>query len=130
MKKPIISTFMALLMAFTQCLLVPAAQAAMVTTQGMVDHQQRQALEQQVMRLLDRDAARQVLAENGVSHEQIQQRVSRLSDQELQKMAHQADTLPAGQGVLGVILAVILILVLLDLLGATNVFPAIHPLGS
>ncbi len=130
MKKPIISTFMALLMAFTQCLVVPAAQAAMVTTQGMVDHQQRQALEQQVMRLLDRDAARQVLADNGVSRDEIQQRVSRLSDQELQKMAHQADALPAGQGVLGVILAVILILVLLDLLGATNVFPAIHPLGS
>src|SRR5699024_9837449 len=102
----------------------------MVTTQGMVDHQQRQVLEQKVMRLLDRDAARQVLAENGVSRELIQQRVSRLSDQELQKMAHQADSLPAGQGVLGVILAVILILVLLDLLGATNVFPAIHPLGS
>lgn len=130
MKKSIISTFMALLMAFTQCLLVPAAQAAMVTTQGMVDQQQRAVLEQKVMRLLDRDAARQVLADNGVSRDQIQQRVSRLSDQELQKMAHQADSLPAGQGVLGVILAVILILVLLDLLGATNVFPAIHPLGS
>jgi Family of unknown function (DUF6627) len=37
--------------------------------------------------------------------------------------------LPAGQGVVGVILAIILILVLLDLLGATDVFPVIDPIN-
>ena len=36
---------------------------------------------------------------------------------------------PAGGSVVGVILAVILILVLLDLLGATDVFPVIDPIG-
>lgn len=130
MKKRMTGVLTALVMLFTQGLFVPAAQAAMVTTQGMVEGQHRAQLEQKVMRLMDRDAARKVLADNGVSRAEVKQRLARLSDQELQKMANKADSMPAGQGVLGVILAVILILVLLDLLGATNVFPAIHPLNT
>lgn len=127
MKKQMTGVLTALVMLFTQGLFVPAAQAAMVTTQGMVEGQHRAQLENKVMRLLDRDAARQVLADNGVRRDQVKQRLSRLSDKELNQIAHKADAMPAGQGVLGIVLAVILILVLLDLLGATNVFPAIHP---
>ncbi len=44
-------------------------------------------------------------------------------------MAQKAEQMPAGGSVVGVTLAVILILVLLDLLGATDVFPVIDPIG-
>ncbi|ASK33409.1 PA2779 family protein [Alloalcanivorax mobilis] len=129
MKKQITSLFTVLVMLISQGLLMPAAQAAMVTTDGMVAHEQRAALEQKVMRLMDREAASKVLARNGVTPDQVEQRLARLSDSELQQMATKADSLPAGEGVIGVILAVILILVLLDLLGATDVFPVIDPIG-
>ncbi|MCH2556763.1 MAG: PA2779 family protein [Alcanivorax sp.] len=125
MKKQITGVLTAFVMLFTQGLFVPAAQAAMVTTDGMVATEQRAAMEQKVMRLMERDAAAKVLAQNGVTPEDVQKRLGRLSNQELQKLATKADQMPAGGSVLGVILAVILILVLLDLLGATNIFPAI-----
>ncbi|MBL7251314.1 PA2779 family protein [Alloalcanivorax sp. C16-2] len=129
MKKSITGALTALVMLITQGLFVPAAQAAMVTTDGMVANEQRAAMEQKVMRFMERDAAAKVLAENGVTRDDVQQRLSRLSDSELQQLATKADQMPAGSGVVGVILAVILILVLLDLLGATDVFPVIDPIG-
>lgn len=129
MKKSITGALTALVMLITQGLFVPAAQAAMVTTDGMVANEQRAAMEQKVMRFMERDAAAKVLADNGVTRDDVQQRLSRLSDSELQKLATKADQMPAGGSVVGVILAVILILVLLDLLGATDVFPVIDPIG-
>lgn len=57
------------------------------------------------------------------------QRLDRLTDSELQQLAQKSEELPAGQGVLGVVLAIILILVILDLLGATDVFPVIDPVN-
>lgn len=125
MKTQLTAVFTALVLLFTQGLVVPAAHAAMVTTDGMVANEQRTALEQKVLRLTERDAAAKVLANQGVTPEDVRKRLSRLSNQELQQLAEKADQIPAGGSVLGVVLAVILILVLLDLLGATDVFPAI-----
>lgn len=126
MKKQLISALTVFVLLFTQGLVMPAAQAAMVTTGAMVAQEQRADLEQKVMRLVNQEAASKVLASNGVTPDDVQQRLARLSDSELQQLANKADALPAGEGVLGVILLVILILVLLDLLGVTNVFPAIN----
>ncbi|MBM7335425.1 MAG: PA2779 family protein [Alcanivorax sp.] len=125
MKKQITGVLTAFVLLFTQGLFVPAAQAAMVTTDGMVANEQRAAMEQKVLRLMEQDAAAKVLAQNGVTPQDVQKRLGRLSNQELQQLATKADQMPAGGSVLGVVLAVILILVLLDLLGATDVFPAI-----
>ena len=125
MKKQITGVLTAFVLLFTQGLFVPAAQAAMVTTDGMVANEQRAAMEQKVLRLMEQDAAAKVLAQNGVTPQDVQKRLGRLSNQELQQLTTKADQMPAGGSVLGVVLAVILILVLLDLLGATDVFPAI-----
>lgn len=129
MKKQITGALTALVLLFTHGLFVPTAQAAMVSTDGMVASEQRADNERKVMRLMDRDAAAKVLAKNGVTPDDVQQRLDRLSDQELNQLAEKADEMPAGGGIVGVILAIILILVLLDLLGATDVFPVIKPLG-
>jgi hypothetical protein len=63
-----------------------------------------------------------------VKPQQVEQRLSRLSDAEIQRLAEKTENLPAGQDVLGFVLGVILILILLDLLGATDVFPAVNPI--
>jgi hypothetical protein len=81
------------------------------------------------MRLMNHEAAAKVLAKNGVTPGDVEKRLGRLSDRELNQLAQKAEQMPAGGSVVGVILAVILILVLLDLLGATDVFPVIDPIG-
>ena len=78
---------------------------------------------------MDHKVAAQALSEYGVNQEQVSQRLDRLTDSELQQLAQKSEELPAGQGVLGVVLAIILVLVILDLLGATDVFPVIDPVN-
>lgn len=122
----IISAFMLL---FMQLLIVPAAQAAMIGNDTVIQQQDRAAMKQQVMQLMDHKVAAQALSEYGVNEQQVSQRLDRLTDAELQQLAQKSEDLPAGQGVLGVVLAIILVLVILDLLGATDVFPVIDPVN-
>jgi hypothetical protein len=127
--RSIIASFVSVFLLASQCLLVPAVHAAMVGTQTELARAERAEQEQQIVDTLSRDKARETLAEYGVEPEQIQQRLSRLTDAEVQKLAKRTENLPAGQDVLGFVLGVILILVLLDLLGATDVFPAVDPIN-
>ncbi|MCG8439642.1 MAG: PA2779 family protein [Pseudomonadales bacterium] len=114
---------------FMQLMVVPAAHAAMVGNDTVIQQQDRAAMKAQVMQLMDHQAAAQALEKNGVTKEQVSERLDRLSHQELQQLAQKSEELPAGQGVLGIVLAIILILVILDLLGATDVFPVIDPVS-
>ena len=100
MTKRITGILSASLLLFMQLMIVPAAQAAMIGNDTVIQQQDRAAMKAQVMELMDHKVA-----------------------------AKKAEELPAGQGVVGVILAIILILVLLDLLGATDVFPVIDPIN-
>ena len=127
--RSIIASFVSVFLLASQCLLVPAVHAAMVGTQTELARAERAEKEQQIVDTLSRDKARETLAEYGVEPEQIQERLSRLTDAEVQKLAKRTENLPAGQDVLGFVLGVILILVLLDLLGATDVFPAVDPIN-
>ena len=127
--KRVTGIFSAFVLLFMQVLMVPAAQAAMIGNDTVIQQQDRAAMKQQVMQLMDHKVATQALSEYGVNQEQVSQRLDRLTDAELQQLAQKSEELPAGQGVLGVVLAIILVLVILDLLGATDVFPVIDPVN-
>ena len=129
MTKRITGILSASLLLFMQLMIVPAAQAAMIGNDTVIQQQDRAAMKAQVMQLMDQKVAAKALGDYGISKDQVSQRLDRLTDKELQQLAQKAEELPAGQGVVGVILAIILILILLDLLGATNVFPAIDPIN-
>ncbi|MEH6785233.1 MAG: PA2779 family protein [Alcanivorax jadensis] len=129
MTKRITGILSASLLLFMQLMIVPAAQAAMIGNDTVIQQQDRAAMKAQVMELMDHKVAAKALGDYGISKDQVSQRLDRLTDKELQQLAQKADELPAGQGVVGVILAIILILVLLDLLGATDVFPVIDPIN-
>lgn len=108
-----------------QLLLVPAAHAAMVSTDSVLLQQQRADQEAVILRALQRDKAREVLAGQGVSLAQVEERLQRLSHTEIQQLAERADSLPTGEGLLEVVVVVFLVLILLDLLGTTDIFPNI-----
>lgn len=125
-RNPLIASWAALSLLLAQCILVPAAQAAMIGTSMELGQAERSAKEEQVMAVLEREQARATLEKYGVSPADIEERLDRLSDQQLTQLADKAEELPAGQDVLGFVLAVFLILILLDLLGVTDIFPAIQ----
>jgi hypothetical protein len=78
----------------------------------------------QVASFLERSEVRDRMQALGVDPDAARTRVAALSDDEVASLADQLDQLPAGgSDVLTAVVVVFLILVILDLLGVTNIFP-------
>ena len=63
-----------------------------------------------------------LLQDYGVAEDLAWQRAARLSHEELQLLQEEVNSLPAGQSALAIIGALFLVLLILDVLGVTNVF--------
>ena len=113
-----------LLLSLSMMLLpLGSAQAAMVGNGQLIAQSDRAEL----LQVLERDSARQQLSALGVSQEQAKQRVMQMTDQEVAQLNQQLADLPAGGDALGVILLIFLVFVITDVIGATDIFPFIHP---
>ena len=116
----------AIISAFLTVSLQVPALAAMVDNQNLALELQLQAQRDDVRSFMARDDVRGLLLEYGVSSANVDKRIANMTGSELQQLQSQFAQLPAGgNGVLGAILMVILIFVVLDVLGATDVFPRI-----
>jgi hypothetical protein len=76
---------------------------------------------QKIQNILEMKAVKERLSQLGLTHDEIQSKLSQLSDQQIHQIALQLDDLKVGQDALGVIIALlviaILIVVLLKLTG-------------
>lgn len=110
---------------------IPAAQAELIATDRIeATGQARPPARVFLGSLLDRDDVRAALESHGVSAEDAKARVAALSDDEVERLAAQIDSLPAGGGfevVLWIGLIVFLVLLITDILGFTKVFPFTRP---
>lgn len=104
-----------------------AAQAALVSTDQVIDKSQVAADRARVAAFLAREDVRHGLLSMGVNPEEASARIAVMSDAEVQQMAARIDALPAGQGVaealIGAALIIFLVLLVTDLMGITDVFP-------
>lgn len=75
--------------------------------------------------LFARDDVAKQLSSMGVNVADAQERVASLSDAEVNQLYNQINDLPAGSGALGTIAIVLVILILLDVAGVTDIFPKI-----
>ncbi|HEY9198733.1 MAG TPA: PA2779 family protein [Gammaproteobacteria bacterium] len=102
---------------------IPAAQAGMIAPSA---YAQQTAADphQQLRDFLSRDEIRAELVKLGVDPDVAKTRVQALSDQEAAVAAERMSQLPAGgDGVVGAIVFIFLVLLITDLLGLTDVFP-------
>ncbi|MCP5015018.1 MAG: PA2779 family protein [Ketobacter sp.] len=111
-------------------LLSATAQAAMVSTHELVNSEAQQMTRTQVLSILDKEEARNTLLNLGVNPAEVEARIDNMSAEELQAFSEQVNTMQAGGGVVGVVVLVFVILIVLDLLGTTNIFPAIKPINT
>lgn len=107
---------------------VMPAQAAMVGTGEIVSPAATRAQETPLRQFLAREDARRQLQQLGVDAGSLDSRVASLSDSELARINQGIDKLHAGgTSVLGVIVLIFVIFVITDVIGATDIFPFIHP---
>ena len=117
---------------FVTSLPIGVARAGLVTTEQVVEHRSAASDRERLTAILMRDDVRQQMEALGVNRDEALARLASLSDQEVQQIAGRIDELPAGQNVLvGVLViagVVFIVLVVMDLLGVTDVFPFINPI--
>ena len=102
------------------------AQAAMVATAQMNGTTDSQIFGQKVMQE-KRDWIQTQLETSGVSRADSVLRVSSLSDSQVIQVHQRMDEMPAGGDALGAALVVFIVLVITDVMGATDIFPFIRP---
>jgi hypothetical protein len=77
--------------------------------------------------LLEREDLQRRLAALGADVDAARDRVAHLTDAEVARLNRTIDRAPAGGDALGVVVAVVVILVVTDLVGWTDIFPFIDP---
>lgn len=103
---------------------VPAV-ADVVSSDQILMESQADAKRAELGSLLQRADVQQQLMNLGVDITDAQQRIDGMTGSELASAYDQLELLPAGEGAVGFVLGVLLIFILLDLAGVTNIFPGI-----
>jgi hypothetical protein len=101
---------------------IPAANASVIGTPTFSQSLTRDASIERINGLLAQDSVRSQLVGLGVDPHDAQARVAALTDSELQMLDQRLGTLPAGGDLLAVIGVVFVVLLILELMGVTNVF--------
>jgi len=123
MKKTLREMLVALLILSMSLLGLPAVGlAAPIGTDTLVQLDQRGELLSRIQAQLARDDVRAQLLAHGVSPTEVDARIAALGAEELQTLASQMDELPAGGDLLAVVGVVFVVLLILELVGVTNVF--------
>ena len=104
--------------------LAQTAQAGIITTEQVVSAATAQQNRAKVVAAFERADVQAELQKMGINTTDAQARVAAMTDAEAASVANQIDTLPAGgDGVLGTLVFIFLVLLVTDILGLTKVFP-------
>nr|WP_231288415.1 PA2779 family protein [Mariprofundus ferrooxydans] len=110
---------------------MPVAQAAIVSTDQIIQQQSHSMEREKIIAFLDRAEVQQQLQSHGVALQDAKDRVANLSDAEVQMLSGKIDQLPAGASAAGALIGaavfIFLVLLITDVLGVTDVFSFVHP---
>ncbi len=102
-----------------------AAPAGMVSTEQLTQHAKLDSQRASVTQFLGREDVQSELMARGVDVVDAEARVQNMTAAELSILSAQIDELPAGEGVLGTVLFLLVIFMLLDIAGVTDIFPGL-----
>lgn len=107
-------------------LMLPVApvQAAMIGSEQVISTAQVAQDRERVRVFMQREDVRQALGQQGVNADEALARVDAMTDDEVTLVAGKIDQLPAGgNGLVGALVFIFIVLLITDILGLTKVFP-------
>ncbi len=104
------------------------AYATMVGTTTALQEAQHSVERAELLAMLDREGVQSQLQTMGVDAEAAKQRVAAMTDEEVRELNAQLAEMPAGGDALGIIVLLFVVFVITDMLGATDIFPFVHPI--
>ena len=102
-----------------------SALAATVATETLIQLQEHSKTLARGEREMTRERVSAALIELGVEAKAARERVATLTDEELRQLQTHLDSLPAGGSALAVVGIVFLVLLILELVGVTDIFKKI-----
>jgi hypothetical protein len=108
-------------MFFSVNAMIPAARAAVINTETILSEQVN-VTQNDLQDILSREDVREQLLTFGVDPVDADLRIAALTDAEINQLQQHINNLPAGSSALAVLGAVFLVLLVLELVGITNVF--------
>jgi len=103
------------------------AQSAIIANNQLIQQTQQASDRAALLQTLQRSDVQQQLHTMGVTTADIEDRVSQMTGEEVAQLNQQINDLPAGGDVLGIVVLIFIIFVITDVIGATDIFPFIHP---
>ncbi|MES9829086.1 MAG: PA2779 family protein [Candidatus Thiodiazotropha sp.] len=124
MLKSLLKRFLILTLALNTALIgFPSlVLASPIDTMTVIQMDERAMHTDRIRSAMTRDDVRSTLVGMGINPAEAELRLDALTDAELVMLNQQMDELPAGGSILGVLGAVLIVLIVLELLGVTNVF--------
>jgi hypothetical protein len=116
-------------MMLTTIASMSTAFAAVVPSINVIEQQQGLYNKQQILTLIDSSEMQQKLVSLGVDPANAKSRIANMTNQELSQFNTQLSDMPAGAGVVGVIVTVLVVLAVLDVVGITDVYSFIRPIN-
>ena len=113
------------ILSFSMTGITGFAVAAPIAPGTLLELDERGELLSKIQAEIARDDVREQFVARGVSPEEVDARVAAMSTEELQLLSAELDELPAGGGVFAVIGVVFVVLLILELVGVTNIFTAV-----
>jgi hypothetical protein len=99
--------------------------SGMLSTQQLLQEVRLDQQRASVASFLSREVVQSQLQARGVDFQSSLDRVNSLTVEELATLSAQIDELPAGEGILETVLFLLVIFMLLDIAGVTDIFPGL-----
>ncbi len=109
------------------CAPISQAQAAIIANAQLIDQVQQANDKDALLQTINRVDVQEQLLGMGVSTAELESRINQMTQQEIAQLNQQINELPAGGDVLGIIVLIFIIFIITDVIGATDIFPFIHP---
>lgn len=106
--------------------LQPTVNAAIISTSDLVAEQQSHVDREYLLNSLDREEVQLALVSQGVDLEMAKLRVAGMTDTEVRTLNAKMDNLPAASGIVGTVVFILVVLLITDLIGVTDVYPFIN----
>lgn len=103
----------------------PMAYAGLIGTQTLIDLQDREKRLVRIDAKLVRAEVHEQMIKMGVDPAEVHGRLAALTNEELQRLEQELDSLPAGAGILEVIGIVFVVLLILEVTGVIDIFSKI-----
>jgi len=110
-----------IILMFFSSLMSSYAQAAMISTDSMINAGEGNYSQQQLQTALASEELKTQLEDLGVDTSQLSDRIASLTAAEIQQLNAELEQQPAG-GIVGVLLTIFIVFIITDMLCATDIF--------